>query len=68
MLTPTEYAELQVAYEILKSAYEHLSGRTGNKQERLANVDAMIILLDARAMIQETIVAFLFSQGDGYAG
>lgn len=66
MLTPIEMAELHVAYEVLKNAYEHLSWVRGNKQERLANMDAMMILLDAHVMIQETIVSELFSQGDGY--
>lgn len=67
VVTAGEMAELHVAYEVLKSAYEHLEWVTGSKQERLANVDAMLILLDARVAIQEEIIGELFSQGDGHA-
>lgn len=58
MLLPGELAELYVAHQVLKSAYEYLCNAG-----RLANLDAMLILLDARVVIQEELVAQMFGEG-----
>lgn len=62
-MTPGEIAELYVGHEILKSAYEYLEHVRGCKAQRLANVDALIIILDSRVVIQEELMNYMFREG-----
>lgn len=55
-MTLTEIAGLYMGHEVLKSAYEYLREKTGCKAERIAAIDAMLIILDARVGIQEALV------------
>lgn len=59
-MTSGELAELHAAHDILLHAYEYLADKhVGRKDEFIADCDSMMILLDARVVIQEKIFSFL---------
>jgi hypothetical protein len=59
-MTSGEMCELYAAHGILFRTFDYLT------EEHKTNIDALLMILDARVLIQETIVSELFSQGDGY--
>jgi len=59
-MTSGEMCELYAAHGILLRVFEYLI------EEHKTNIDALLVVLDARVLVQEEIVGELFSQGDGY--
>jgi hypothetical protein len=59
MKSPGELAELYAAHSILLRAFDYLM------DEHKTNIDALLIVLDDRVLIQEEIVNNMFCQADG---
>lgn len=56
-MTSGELAELYAAHDILLHAYEHLTDR-----KDVSTIDALVIILDARSVIQQKIVDFMVGE------